>query len=890
MMQKRVTSLKSLLGFFVPALLLALVLQPAKALAGTAKVTFESDGKGTVSGDYDLDLSTQASVYETGAVVTLGELRNPDTIQPNTGYVFDYWTADVILYRARFFIYVDPAPIGYHISSFSEEFYTASDVTLTAHFKRQPAKVTYTTDGHGSVGKQDESVEIDKEYPCGQETLPVGQPSSITATPTDSTKYEFAYWTASENVYSYDGGELTVVTAGEQIASPADYFVAGDVTFTAHFKQIAVTITYTSAGHGTTDKDSVSAELCETGTLPDGATSIKLAQSNHVMANPAEDYEFAYWKANKDVYTRNATGQLTAHPTGEELISTTWLVAEDITFTAYFKHKPATVTYTTDGHGSVGKQDESVEINVEYPSGQEMLPVGKPAGTTVTPSDSTKYEFGYWTADKPIYKYEDGELIAIDADTKIASPADYYVSGEVTFTAHFKHLKGDITYTTDGNGTVDPTSETVAFSEQAIDADGTKAMAGTPSGATTNPDSDYVFDYWTAGSNVINVSNLSVIKAGDKITNDQLQGGILITDDTTFEAHFKAKPVTVSYTTDGHGTVSKDSESVERPVTYPLSSDPTKELTVGQALGADTSPNKNYMFDYWTASTDVYVLESTTRQLSAYAAGTHLPNENLSLYYVVKDTTFTAHFLRVSYTVTYDAGDHGTASPDSETVAVGNTPGGCTIIPDDGYKFSHWTSNVDVEIAAADATQAISLASNENDVEPQASTTTIAAGKPITDEQLKRAVSFSDDPVFTAHYTPFTITYTTDGNGSVSVESETISELYANPVGSDPKPNTGYEFSHWTADKDVQIPGSNGADLITIAAGDPITTEQLKQILVTDDITFTAHFKKISVGPDGSGGKLTPKTGDTLPGATAAVALGAGVVVAGVALLRKRSQ
>ena len=296
------------------------------------------------------------------------------------------------------------------------------------------------------------------------------------------------------------------------------------------------------------------------------------------------------------------------------------------------------------------------------------------------------------------------------------------------------------------------------------------------------------------------------------------------------------------------------------------------------------------MFDYWTASTDVYVLESTTRQLSAYAAGTHLPNENLSLYYVVKDTTFTAHFLRVSYTVTYDAGDHGTASPDSETVAVGNTPGGCTIIPDDGYKFSHWTSNVDVEIAAADATQAISLASNENDVEPQASTTTIAAGKPITDEQLKRAVSFSDDPVFTAHYTPFTITYTTDGNGSVSVESETISELYANPVGSDPKPNTGYEFSHWTADKDVQIPGSNGADLITIAAGDPITTEQLKQILVTDDITFTAHFKKISVGPDGSGGKLTPKTGDTLPGATAAVALGAGVVVAGVALLRKRSQ
>ena len=35
-----------------------------------------------------------------------------------------------------------------------------------------------------------------------------------------------------------------------------------------------------------------------------------------------------------------------------------------------------------------------------------------------------------------------------------------------------------------------------------------------------------------------------------------------------------------------------------------------------------------------------------------------------------------------------------------------------------------------------------------------------------------------------------------------------------------------------------------------IKAGNPITEEQIKQIIVDRDITFTSHYKKIPVTPD----------------------------------------
>ena len=161
----------------------------------------------------------------------------------------------------------------------------------------------------------------------------------------------------------------------------------------------------------------------------------------------------------------------------------------------------------------------------------------------------------------------------------------------------------------------------------------------------------------------------------------------------------------------------------------------------------------------------------------------------------------------------------------------------------------------------------------------------------------------AEDTTFTAHFkrtTPYVITYETDGNGTVNPTSEEVENAFDCPTGSTPVANENFEFSHWTANKEVVI---GIEDAQTIAAGDPITTEQLKQVIVTDDITFMAHFVAKDVDPEPAdpddsddktvkpaSDKPVPKTGDTLPGAMAAVALGAGAVVAGSALLKKRGQ
>ena len=544
MLQKCITPLKSLLAV-VLALSLVLMGQPAEALAGTAKVTFESDGKGTVSGDYDLDLSTSASVYESGAVVTLGELRNPDTIQPNTGYVFDYWTADVILYRARFFLYVDPAPIGYHISSFSEEFYTASDVTLTAHFKRQPAKVTYKTDGHGSVSKSEESVELNEEYPCGAETLSVGKTSGTTANPTDSTKYAYDYWIADKAVYKYENDQLTTVSAGTKLTSPEDYYVAEDVTFTAYFKQIAGDVTYKSAGHGSVSKESEEISFTEQA-IDAAGTKAMAGTPTGSTPNPNDDYEFDYWTANVDVISVTDFSTLTAGSkiTNDQLSSI--YITKEAIFTAHFKHKPVTVTYKAEGNGSVDKGSESVEIDKEYKSGEETLPVGKLGGAAATPTDSTKYALDYWTADKAVYKYENNQLTTIDAGTKLTSIADYYVAEDVTFTAHFLRTAYDVTYNTAGHGAVSSTSERVA-------------VGSTPAGCTITPDDGYEFEHWiadvsveVADESVSQTSSLSAndagsqagtttIAAGEPINDDQLKRAVSFSSDPVFTAHFKQK-------------------------------------------------------------------------------------------------------------------------------------------------------------------------------------------------------------------------------------------------------------------------------------------------------------------------------------------------------------
>ena len=87
------------------------------------------------------------------------------------------------------------------------------------------------------------------------------------------------------------------------------------------------------------------------------------------------------------------------------------------------------------------------------------------------------------------------------------------------------------------------------------------------------------------------------------------------------------------------------------------------------------------------------------------------------------------------------------------------------------------------------------------------------------------------------------INYTTDGNGQVKEGENFVDntkeevELKSNPKGTDTKAKEGYKFSHWTADKEITL-----NDGTKIAAGEKITEDQLKQAVITEPLTFTAHF------------------------------------------------
>lgn len=81
------------------------------------------------------------------------------------------------------------------------------------------------------------------------------------------------------------------------------------------------------------------------------------------------------------------------------------------------------------------------------------------------------------------------------------------------------------------------------------------------------------------------------------------------------------------------------------------------------------------------------------------------------------------------------------------------------------------------------------------------------------------------------------VTYDSDKNGVIKEGCLTKEEVVSgnNPFGSCSTPNEGYEFVYWIADKDVEL--ENGSK---IKKGEKMTPEQVKQVVVREEINFTA--------------------------------------------------
>ena len=231
-----------------------------------------------------------------------------------------------------------------------------------------------------------------------------------------------------------------------------------------------------------------------------------------------------------------------------------------------------------------------------------------------------------------------------------------------------------------------------------------------------------------------------------------------------------------------------------------------------------------------------------------------------------------------------------------EMVCVSNLNYTSVATPNANRSFLYWMADVDVYIPWT-----------KGDTAPQY-VRRIEAGTKITTRDLFEqygTIWVDRDTTFTAYFTtadPCTITYKSDGNGTVDPTSEKV-EVGNSPVGIPAlEPNDGFEFGYWTANVAVTLDNDD-----VIEEGKPITTDQLASVVVDQDITFTAHFveKDTDTDPvdpddttkptdkvkpaDGTSDKALPKTGSNLPGVGIAIALCAGsVITAGMLFARKR--
>lgn len=120
---------------------------------------------------------------------------------------------------------------------------------------------------------------------------------------------------------------------------------------------------------------------------------------------------------------------------------------------------------------------------------------------------------------------------------------------------------------------------------------------------------------------------------------------------------------------------------------------------------------------------------------------------------------------------------------------------------------------------------------------------------------------------------PYKVQYTADPNGSITGITGEEVDSGNNPQGSSYRPNKNYAFRHWVANVGVTL-----VDGTTIEAGSPITSEQIKQVVVNQNIVFTAIFETTSEPEDGTSEDelpedeaivAVPDTGSSTAGASA---------------------
>ena len=207
------------------------------------------------------------------------------------------------------------------------------------------------------------------------------------------------------------------------------------------------------------------------------------------------------------------------------------------------------------------------------------------------------------------------------------------------------------------------------------------------------------------------------------------------------------------------------------------------------------------------------------------------------------------------YTITYNSDDNGTITGrTSEVVFSGDNPSGSTQTPSDNYHFVCWKANKRVTL--------------ENG-------TTVAANTCIDDPTQ---IAVSEDITFTAYHAidQFNVEYVSDEHGTIpdSALKQEIRDYGTNPTGSESEPKEEYEFIYWVADVDVTL-----EDGTVIKTGEKLSPEQVKQVVIDQDIEFTAIHKLIPTPAPNTGAPTSDYNAGQIVTSVFGITLGALFVV-----------
>lgn len=525
---------------------------------------------------------------------------------------------------------------------------TYGNIKLTANWTANTYSISYNYNGGSAGSSKPASGTFDT-------ALTVSNPSR--------TGYAFNGWDISgmdSTTHTYGNNTSTSTTLTTNVTSFKNLrATAGTVTFKAKWVPNSHKITFKPNGgsfQGTTNDSEIGVTYDSTsGNAPGVATRT--------------GYDFLGWYDGSDKLVFDANGNASVSETTSYWTANApdgkWKGSANLTVTAKWREKTATLTYNANGHGTAPSA-----VTMKYTAAAATASMTDITGTTMSNKSGVAYKFMGWATTKA--KADNGTVdYAGGAQIKAAN----VIPSNTTLYAVWKESTATLTYNNGGHGTT-PSNVTMKYSAE------TKAASISATG--------YTFNGWKRSDTG------AVINAGT-----QIKAADIIPEAVTLTAQWTANTYTIEYDLNKGSGSSTPSHGASHPTT----------ATYDQAFTVNNPSRTGFTFNGWDISgmttdcTHYWDDASATTEKGSAASATEIMNTKFkNLRSTNGKVTFTAKWKVIPYQITATA---VTRTVDGSTVSTnGGTTGGSakynfddnanlTATVKEGYVFKGWATSKD---------------------------------------------------------------------------------------------------------------------------------------------------------------------------------------------------